>query len=240
LARERPEFMAMHLFDADATDEDVEILGLEFHAQQLALPIFDYHAWWRDEDLRPAFAYHRRVMQLLASQRPPNRWLFKAPAHNFHLDAVASAYPDARFIITHRDPGKAVPSAVSFISQLVPRGSGLPAKMEDFGRLHAEHLRIGVERSMVARARIGEHRFYDVQHPDFVSDPFGTLEGIYAFLGLELRPAVRAKMERWYAANRSGAHGSHRYTAEEFGLTASQLRSDFGPYIRQFGVAVDS
>ena len=40
IARDRPEFAAMHLSDIDATEEDVELLGLSFHAQQAALPIF--------------------------------------------------------------------------------------------------------------------------------------------------------------------------------------------------------
>jgi hypothetical protein len=240
LAREHPEMMAMHLFDADATDEDVEILGLEFTAQQLALPIFSYHAWWRELDMRPTFAYHRRVMQLLQSQRPPNLWLFKAPAHNFHLDAMNAAYPQARFVITHRDPAKAVPSAISFISSLIPPGSGLPAQMERFGQLHAEHLRIGVERAMAARDRIGDHRFLDVHHRDFVRDPFGVLGRVYDFLGLEFRPQVREKMERWHAANRSGAHGAHRYTPEQFGLSAAQLHSDYDAYIRRFDVQLES
>ena len=37
-------------------------------------------------------------------------------------------------------------------------------------------------------------------------------------------------------ANRSGAHGTHRYTAEQFGLSATQLRSDYDFYIRHFDV----
>lgn len=239
MSREHPEMMAMHLFDPDTTEEDVEVLGLEFKAQQLSLPIFSYHAWWRDADLRPTFAYHRRVMQLLQSQRPPNRWLFKAPAHNFHLDALVSAYPDARFIMTHRDPAKAVPSAISFISAVSPPGSGTHGNMEKFGQLHAEHLRIGVERAVAARARIGEHRFFDVHHGDFVRDPFGTLDRIYGLLGRPLRPHIREKMMQWHAANRSGAHGSHHYTAEQFGLTAAQLRSDYDFYIRRFDVQLE-
>ena len=41
---------------------------------------------------------------------------FKAPAHAFHLPSYFKAYPDARVIVTHRDPAKAVPSTMSFVS----------------------------------------------------------------------------------------------------------------------------
>ena len=36
-------------------------------------------------------------------------------------------------------------------------------------------------------------------------------------------------------ANRSGAHGAHSYTAEQFGLSADQIRSDYAFYTRRFG-----
>jgi len=238
LIQEQPDFAAMHLSDANTTEEDVEVLGMAFRAQQLTLPIFSYHAWWRDIDMRPAFAYHRRVIKLLQSRRPPSSWLFKAPAHNFHLEAVFSAYPDLRMVITHRDPAKAIPSAISLLCALQPPGQKFSP--EEFGRIHAEHLRIGVERSMAARARIGEDRFLDIHHTDFVKDPFGTLARIYRFLDRDLRPEVLARMQAWHAKNRSGAHGSHRYTPEQFGLSAAQIRSDFDSYIKRYDVTPES
>jgi hypothetical protein len=45
-------------------------------------------------------------------------------------------------------------------------------------------------------------------------------------------------MEDWYSKNRSGAHGAHRYTPEDFGLSAHQLRVDFRNYMNRFSVEV--
>src|SRR4030095_10749235 len=70
------ELKVMHLYELDATVEDTELLGMAFHAQQFTLPVWSYHAWWRDADLTSTFEYHRRVLRLLQSRRPPNRWLF--------------------------------------------------------------------------------------------------------------------------------------------------------------------
>jgi hypothetical protein len=237
MARERPDMLAMHLFDPDATEEDVEILGLSFQAQQYAMPIFNYHAWWRTADLSSGFAYHRRVLRLLQSRRPPNRWLLKAPAHNFHLDALASAYPDAKMIVTHRDPARSVPSAISMVASL--QAAAGQVRPQEIGRRAAEHFRVGTERAMASRARLGEDRFLDLHHADFVADPFGSLERVYDFLGLDLTAKTLAKMEAWHAQNRSGAHGAHRYTPEEYGLTAAQLRADFRPYIERYGVRLE-
>ena len=83
----------------------------------------------------PTYDYHRRVVKLLHSQRPPDLWLFKAPHHNFHLEAIVAAYPDVRFVMTHRDPAKAVPSWASIVSTIfpAPRGRTRHAKARSRG-----------------------------------------------------------------------------------------------------------
>ena len=123
-----PDLEAMHIYDADATTEDVHLIGLEFRSQEMTLPVLGYHRWWREGDMVDAYRYQRRVCALLQSARPPNRWLFKSPYHCYHLDAITEVYPDVCFVMTHRDPLKAIPSAVSFITTLYPPGARARAR----------------------------------------------------------------------------------------------------------------
>ncbi len=233
-----PELKSMHLYDIDAAMEDTEVLGMAFHGQQYTLPVYGYHDWWRKADLGPTYQYHRRVVTLLQSRRPPDLWLFKAPHHKVHLEAIASAYPDVRFVMTQRDPAKVVPSYVSIVSMIFPMADG-ERDLRRLGREISEHLRIGMENAIAARARLGEERFIDVYQRELIADPMGNLERVYAFLGLELRPEVRQALSGWQQANRSGAYGRHRYTAEQYGLSTEQLRSDYEFYIRHFDVPVE-
>src|SRR5262245_44067195 len=122
--RRSAEDAAKHIVEVDATMEDTEILGMAFHGQQMTLPVAGYRAWWRHADLTETYEYHRRVVKLLGSRRPPERWLFKAPHHKFHLEALARAYPDVRFVMTHRDPAKVVPSYTSLVSTVFPPAAG--------------------------------------------------------------------------------------------------------------------
>jgi hypothetical protein len=229
---------AMHLYDVDATMEDTELLGMAFHGQQMTLPVYGYQAWWRGADLSQTYAYHRRVVTLLQSRRPPNLWLFKAPHHKFHLEAIVSAYPEVRFVMTHRDPAKVVPSYASIVSTILPAPDG-ERDMHKLGREISNHLRVGMEHAIAARERIGEARFIDVHHRDLAADAMGTLRRIYDALGLELSTSVENAVVEWQEANRAGAHGVHRYTAQEYGLTVDQIRSDYDFYIRHFDVAVE-
>ncbi len=236
--RVSPELAAKHTFDADATVEDTELLGMAFHGQQFTLPVYGYHAWWRAVDMTATYRYHRRVVTLLQSRRPPDLWLFKAPHHNFHLEAIAAAYPDARFVMTHRDPAKAIPSWASLVSSIFPPSAGA-RDLHRLGREVSKHLRAGVEQAIAARRALGDDRFLDVHHRDLVTDPMGTVRRVYEFLGFELRPQVEQVIAAWQEANRSGAHGTHRYTAEDFGLTTEQIRSDYEHYIRHFDVEIE-
>ena len=229
---------AMHLYDVDATIEDSHVLGMAFHGQQYTLPVYGYHAWWRASDCTDTFAYHRRVITLLQSRRPPDLWLFKAPHHKFHLESIVAAYPDVRFLMTHRDPTKVVPSYASLVSALFPAAE----HHHDMARLGAEltvHLRDGMANAMAARARLGEDRFIDVHHRDLNRDPIGTLHRVYDGLGLTLSPEYEARVREWVAVNRTGAHGTHRYTAEQFGLTTARLRDEFAFYIDHFDIDVE-
>ncbi len=235
----RPEEQkAMHIVEIDATMEDTEVLGMAFHGQQMTLPVPGYRTWWRGADLTDTYRYHRRVVKLLGSRCPPELWLFKAPHHKFHLEALAAAYPEVRFVMTHRDPGKVVPSYASIVSSILPPADGR-RDVQALGREICDHLRIGMEHAIEQRARIGDDRFLDVHHRDLVADPQGTIRRIYAWLDLELTPEVAGTIFAWQERNRVGAQGVHRYTAEQFGLTTEQIRSDYGFYIRHFDVAVE-
>jgi hypothetical protein len=236
---ERPAVQAdMHIFEIDATMEDTEILGMAFHGQQMTLPVPGYRKWWRSADLTQTYEYHRRVVKLLGSKCPPDLWLFKAPHHKFHLEALSRAYPDVRFVMTHRDPAKVVPSYTSLVSTIFPPAAG-ERDLRALGREVSEHLREGMARAIDERARIGENRFLDVHHREFVTDPRSAIRRVYDWLGLELRSDVAQTIFNWQEANTMGAKGTHRYTAEEFGLTADQIRSDYDFYIRHFDVAVE-
>jgi len=239
LIKHRPEQAAMHIFEVDATLEDTDLLGMEFHGQGYTQPVYGYHAWWRECDMRPTFAYHRRVVALLQARRPPNRWLFKAPHHKFHLEALVSAYPDIRFVMTHRDPAKVVPSYASLVGTLFAPAESGQHDQKKLGREVCDHLRIGMEHCIEQRKRIGEERIIDVHQSEIDRDPLGTLSRVYKFLGYEFTPPLRDKIVAWQEQHRSGAHGTHKYTAEQFGLSKAQIRSDYDFYIKRFGVEIE-
>jgi hypothetical protein len=153
----------------------------------------------------------------------------------YTLRPFAAQYPNARFVMTHRDPEKVIPSACSVIAEHTRMR--LPEWQADrgFGRQTLEHLLEGVRRAMADRAVLGEDRFIDIGQPELQTDPIGVVERIYAFAGLDLADDVRTAMTMWSNQNQAGSRGEHQYTAEEFGLTAEEIRASFSEYRDTFG-----
>ncbi len=224
-----------HISSVDGPTEDGYIHALHFGHQEMALPVPTYSAWWRDADLRGTFAYQERVLRLLHSRRPPHRWLLKAPAYLFHLPEMSEHYPAARFVMTHRDPASALPSACSVV--LAARNSvpGLDQDKLALGEEMVAHFSEGMRLAMAARSGMSHDLFFDVGQAEVERDPVGTAERIYRYFGLEISVAVKAAMRDWAAANQRGSRGLHHYSAEEFGLTDGGIRKTFADYSEQFG-----
>jgi hypothetical protein len=224
-----------HIHSVDGPADDGTLLALDFHNQELGWPVHSYTRWWRGASLTSTYAYHERVLRLLHMHRPPHRWLVKAPYHNFHLDDLAGNYPAASFLMTHRDPALAIPSACSTVADA--QGDVQDPKV--LGAFLLEHLVDGIGRAMDARSRIGENRFLDITQQELEVEPVGTCERIYDFLGLELSDCAQSAIGDWSIANRRGSRGEHRYSAEQFGLSSEKIRTAFARYIEQFNVPED-
>lgn len=233
-AYDKPE---MHIHDSDGPQEDlVFIANIAMRGFHGSLPMpDDYVDWWIAEDFTGVYAYHRRVLKLLQSRRPPNQWLLKAPPHLFKLREFAAAYPDARFVMTHRDPAKVIPSVASLHHRIYTTRCD-PTRL-DKARTGRTMLRLWVEavrRSLAARAEIGEHRFIDVRNDEVVRDPIGVFERVYHHLGMAIDGALFDKVGGYAQRHAPGSAGAHRYTAEEYGLTDGEIREAFGGYIKRF------
>src|SRR5437764_14101569 len=77
-----------------------------------------YREWFLQQDLRPAYEFHRRFLQHLQERENGRRWILKAPTHMFALPTLLVTYPDALFLQTHRSPLEAITSLSSLITIL--------------------------------------------------------------------------------------------------------------------------
>ena len=232
-----PRLAQMHEDTPTGPTENHDLLGFSFrtyHFEGMAA-VPSYTAWWLGCDMVPAYRYHRRVLQLLQWRCPPSRWHLKSPPDIFALDAVLAVYPDARFVMTHRDPARVMGSVCSLIST-VHELTGQTPDPQRLGAAQVEAWVEGLRRALGMRRRIGEARFVDVHFDDLVSDPIDTVRAAYAGLGWSLTGEAERRMRRWAADNPRGKHGEHAYTLEQYGLDGAGVRSAFRFYTERCGI----
>ena len=160
----------------DGPAEDLDLLSMSFRCMALdTVARTPSYADWllTDCDFEPAYRYHRRIVLLLQSRRPPSRWRLKSPAHCLSIDALDRVYPDARFVITHRDVTKVIPSVASVSVAVVRMYTG-EADPVYFGRHVADVWDVALRRFIEFRDRVGEARFHDIAFDDLQADPIGA------------------------------------------------------------------
>ncbi|MCA9711248.1 MAG: SDR family NAD(P)-dependent oxidoreductase, partial [Myxococcales bacterium] len=232
-----PEFFAIHPVEYDQPEEDVLLLDMSFMSQspEATLWVPTYARWLETRDHTPAYAYLRRLMQLLSWQRPAQRWVLKSPHHMEHLDVVLRVFPGATVIQTHRDPSRTMPSFCS----MVCHGAGIFSDTVD-ARALSEHwvrkVRRMVQRSLDVRATHGDSSFVDVLYEDLLADPIAQLRRIYQRAGLRFDDqAERAARELGRRQVRH-RYGRHRYRLEDFGLSEDRIERELGAYRQRHGI----
>jgi hypothetical protein len=176
--------------------------------------------------MRPAYRYHHRVLKLLQWQSGPRRWFVRAPVHLFALDALDSVYPDARFVMTHRDPVKALPSLCSLMHQVRCAFVDNPQPVA-FGHAQAEQWALALQRALAFRTRVGEARFFDVSHRRQTADPVEQIRKLYDSLGWPLADTFNTSVRAWQDVN---PKGRHQVDPGYFGLDATELAQHYAFY----------
>ena len=234
-----PDFKTIHPVGAQLPLECIAIMSASFLAArfQTTYNVPSYEAWLATQDMRPAYAFHRRFLQHLQWRAPGARWVLKAPSHVFAFDALLDTYPDARILQTHRDPVAAVASVAS-LSSVLHRAFGRQRPPIRFGHEVTNRWTEGLERSLELRrsGRIAPERIVDVHHHELAADPMALVRRIYAQLDLPLTAATDARMRAFLAEHPRDGQGRHEYAPEPFGLDREDLARRFRAYSEHFGV----
>jgi hypothetical protein len=228
-----PEFMGVHYMSADQVEECWQLLrqSMTSISYECLAYLPGYSEWLRDQDWTPAYRRHRRNLQLIGLPDADRRWVLKNPSHLFALDALLTVYPDALVVQTHRAPRVAVAS-VSSLNAQASEGWSDVFRAEVVGRTQLDLWARGLGRFMADRARHDPGKFVDVHYEEFVADPMGAVEEIYARLGEPLHADARAAMMALHADSTSGTRRpAHRYRLEDFGLTGRQVDDRFAEYL---------
>jgi hypothetical protein len=237
-----PHLRAMHDMPPEHIHEEVELLDLDVASYQLEWVCMAPR--WRDQylalDMRPHYAYLKRIMQALTWLRGPDRWALKSPQHMEQLLPLHDTFPDATIVLTHRDPVSVIQSAITMMAY----GERMRRTRIDLPAL-ADYWIDRVERLLRAcvrdRDRLPAERALDVRFDDFMADDLGTVERIYERAGLPMTEEARAAMTAFLTDNARGRHGRVVYDLRgDFGVDPEAVRRRFAFYLDRFAVRPDA
>ncbi len=216
-----------------------DLLSLAFTGQQL-------WCWWGDElyrdyllnaDHTAALGMHHDVLQHMQWGNSGRHWALKGSDHMLWLAELATRYPDARLIWTHRDLSQQLASLASV--QAIIRGVNGNKVTEEArraqGKKAMEFQWQITAKAMKVREAIGEDQFYDSNYHALMADHVSGVERIYDWAGLTMSGAHADAIRQWLANNAQTKHGAHKHSPEEFGMSPEQVNEQFAPYTERFG-----
>ena len=212
-----------------------ELMALDFksHIFHSFAQIPTYSAWLVGEaDLTSTFAYERRVLKLLQWGEPVRPWRLKCPSHVLFLDHLNRAFPDARFVMTHRDPADVLLSVAELYADIIGRFTD-HLDPRYIGRLNVEHWTLGMDRAVRFRENGADDRFYDIDFRSMQADPIGEVTGLYAWLGEPVSAEFERRMRDWWTSAAAEREPSHQADPDEFGIDPGRIRPAFAHYVER-------
>jgi hypothetical protein len=234
-----PDFAGMLPSEANGPQECLLPMALDFRSlifEGMAY-VPSYSRWLMQCDMIPAYRCHERALKLLQWRCPPYRWWLKSPAHMLSIDALSTVYPDARFVMTHRDIGKVLPSVCALYSSL---SSILTERLDPLalGAHSREVWSTALGRLIDFRDRDNDERFHDLAFDDVQRDPIGQVTKLYKELADELSDEARQRMQDWWADSSRDRRGPANHAPDRFGLDSPSVAAQFAFYNERFGVRI--
>lgn len=232
-----PDMITGHPVFTDEAEEEMQLFEYAFRTG--AMMVFgspSYFSWLLQADPAPAYDYLKMQLQYLQWQNPNDRkkpWLLKTPIH-FGLERQLNRiFDNPRFIVTHRDPIKCVPSIAviahnwhRLYADVEPDLNGGAALTTYYGQSADDHLSW--------RDDDPDLQILDIPFSDITSNDEAVVSRIYEAFDLPLTEKSKQGMLDWSERNPRNKHGGHSYSAEKFGTTDEVIRNRFSSYYDRF------
>jgi hypothetical protein len=230
-----PEFKRMHEMTTHHVHEEIQLLAIDFSTMYFEsvtlLPA------WRDyylsHDQTPHYQYMKRILKALQFLRGGQRWVLKSPQHLEQFGPLQETFPDATFVVTHREP-VAVVTSMATMATYTARMYHDPVEPEHFGRYWADRLEVMLRASVRDRSSLPDDQSIDVRFDDFMADDVSMVRRIYALAGQPFGPDVETAMKNYMESHPQGRHGRIDYRPEDVGLDSAALRARFSFYVDRF------
>jgi len=235
-----PELKRMHEMTVDHVHEEIQLLAMDISSMlfETIAPMPTWRDHYLGRDQRPSYAYLKKVLQALQWLRGGSRWVLKSPQHLEQFPALLDTFPDAIFVVTHRDPVSVTASMVTMLGYSARLGQDR-VDLPRIGAFWADRLERMLRACVRDRDLLPGDRTIDVRFDQFMADDLGMVHRIYELAGLPVTDRSEAAMQAYMTGHPRGRHGAVLYDPAEFGIDRHELRSSMAFYVDRFGVSTE-
>jgi hypothetical protein len=235
-----PYFNRMHEMTVEHTHEEIQLLAIDFSTMlfETTAPMPSWRDAYLSRDQRPSYAYLLTVLKVLQWLRGGTRWVLKTPQHLEQFPALVDTFPDATFVVTHRDPVSVTASMVTMIAYTA-RLTRDRVDVEGMGAYWANRLERMLGRCTEERDALPADRTIDVRFDEFMADDLAMVGRVYELAGQPLDRRATDAMAAFMGTHPRGRFGAVTYDLAEFGLDGAERRKALAFYTERFGVTVE-
>jgi len=232
-----PLFHRMHEMVTDEPHEELTLCALGYRSFffEGAFQVPNYRKWYAGNPQEKGYAYLKQTLQILQTETAPGnktadaRWVLKSPQHVDQLPTILKVFPDAKLILTHRDPARAVLSMVTMILY-TSRHVYKPVRLREEAHAWVDRLEKMLRDSQQQALLLPKERVMNVSFDDFMKDPKDTIAQVLAFAELEYDDISRQAVEAHLQSHTRDRYGKIDYRFEDIGISEGELKERFSFY----------
>ena len=196
---------------------------------------FYYVDEWPSPRRRRLMRFYREcVRRQLAFRGGEHLHLSKNPTYCGRVESLLEAFPDARIVVTLRDPRETIPSLLKLMQRGWQIRKWSDAQMASSLRAIAAMSFHNYQHPQAVLDRHPETPRALVDYRALVAEPRRTVEAVYAELGLPVSSGFAASLEA--EQRRARRHETaHAYSLEEFGLDEGEIRRRLAGFYERWG-----
>jgi hypothetical protein len=236
-----PLFDRMHEMTVDHVHEEIQLLMIDLSTMlmETSVNVPTWAAYYREHDQTSSYRYMKKVLQCCQWLRGGTRWVLKSPQHLEQFPVLAEVFPDATFVVTHRDPVAVTASMTTMVTYGARMSVAHPDPVR-YGAHWGPRLESMLRACTRDRDVLPADRSIDVRFDQFMADEFAMVERIYDLAGQPMTSEGRAAMDRFVDDHPRGRHGAIEYDITQFGLDPAERREALRFYTDRFGIILES
>jgi hypothetical protein len=236
-----PYFNRMHEMTVEHTHEEIQLLAIDFSTMlmETTAPMPTWRDAYLARDQRPSYAYLLKVLKVLQWLRGGTRWVLKSPQHLEQFPALRDTFPDATFVVTHRDPVSVTASMVMMLAYSA-RLTRDKVDLDYIGNYWADRLVRMLHACAEDHDVLPDAQTIDVHFDEFMADDMAMVGRVYELAGQPMDDRARAAMADFMDAHPRGKYGAVTYDLAEFGLDPAERRKALSFYTDRFGISLES